>query len=110
MPIRRASARMGALGLGAIGGLHCVWATGSPWPFPTRASLSDEVAGRPSQDPPSAVACLAVASLLFSAAALVDGHPRSRPGVARVGTAGVIAVLTVRGCLGLAGRTDLLSA
>ena len=109
MTFRRTSARLGALGLGAIAGLHCVWATGSSWPLPTRAALSDEVSGRTSQDPPSSAACLAVAALLTTAAALVDGHPRGRPAVARVGAAGVVGVLTVRGSLGLAGRTDLLS-
>ena len=85
MSARTASARTGALGLGAIAGLHCIWATGSPWPWPSRAALSDEVAGRTGQDPPSSAACLAVAGLLITAAALVDGHPRSRPAVARVG-------------------------
>ena len=78
--------------------------------MPTRAALSDEVAGRASQDPPSSAACLGVAALLTTAAALVEGHPRGRPAVARVGAAGVVTVLTVRGSLGLAGRTDLLSA
>jgi hypothetical protein len=110
MPIRETSAHLGALGLTAIAGLHVIWATGSSWPLPTRGALADEIAGRTDQDPPSSAACLAVAGLLITAAALVDGHPRRRPAVARIGAAGVVTVLTVRGGLGLAGRTDLLAA
>lgn len=103
------SARIGALGLSAIAGLHCIWATGSSWPLPDRAALSDQVAGGSPEGAPSSAACVAVAALLISAAALVDGHPRSRPTISRVGAAGVVAVLTVRGVAGMAGRTDLLS-
>jgi len=104
-----ASARAGALGLGAIAGLHCVWATGSSWPLPSRAALSEQIAGRTAQEPPSSAACLAVAALLTAAAALVDGRPRRRPRVAQVGATAVVAVLALRGSLGMAGRTDVLA-
>lgn len=100
--------RLSAAGLAAIAGLHCVWATGSPWPLRSRRALTEQVVGRSSQ-PPSPSACLAVAALLAVAAGLLDGHPRSRPEISRVGSAGVIAVLGLRGVLGLAGRTDLVS-
>ena len=104
------SARIGATGLSAIAGLHCSWATGSSWPLRDPTALSDQVAGGSSEAPPSSSACLAVAALLISAAALVDGHPRSRPAIARVGSTGVVAVLALRGGIGIAGRTDLLSS
>ncbi len=74
-----------------------------------RAALSTQVAGRASQPPPSSAACLAVAGLLLVAAALVEGHPRRRPGLARVGATGVVTVLALRGGLGMAGRTELLA-
>ncbi len=102
-------ARIAAVGLGAIAGLHCVWATGSPWPLSSREALNDKVAGRTSGAPPSSSACLAVAALLTTAAAFVDGHPRGRPWLARLGAGGVVATLALRGGLGLAGRTDLIS-
>jgi hypothetical protein len=54
-------------------------------------------------------ACLAVAATLAAAAALVEGHPRSRPALARFGSGAVVAALTLRGGLGMAGRTDLIS-
>src|SRR3954463_14177003 len=98
------SARIGALGLSAIAGLHCIWATGSSWPLPDRAALNDQVAGGSSEAPPSSSACPAVAALRIGAAAFVDGHPRSRPAIARAGSTGVVAVLALRGGLGMAGR------
>ena len=103
------TARAAAVGLGAIAGLHCVWATGSTWPLSSPEALNESVAGRTSGEPPSSAACLAVAALLTAAAGFVDGRPRSRPGLARLGAAGVVATLALRGGLGLAGRTDLLS-
>jgi Protein of unknown function (DUF3995) len=72
--------------------------------------LTDAVVGTDNAEPPSAAACLAVAGLLTTAAALVDGHPRSAPALSRIGSAGVVAVLATRGGLGLARRTDLVSS
>lgn len=109
MSVGRASARVGAGGLALLAGLHCIWATGSSWPLPSRAALSDRVPGSSSQTSPSGPACLAVAALLMSAAALVDGHPRGHPRIARLGSTGVVAVLTARGVPGMVGRTDLLA-
>jgi hypothetical protein len=102
------TARLAALGLSALAGLHCTWATGSTWPFGSAEALSDKVVGRPSEPPPSPAACLGVAASLAVAAGLVAGHPRRRPGVSRAGSTGVVAVLSVRGAFGMAGRTDLL--
>jgi hypothetical protein len=68
----RPTTHVAALGLSAIAELHCVWATGSPWPLSTREALSDQVAGTTSRKPPSTSACLAVAATLAAAAALVE--------------------------------------
>ena len=59
------------------------------------------MAASPSSSSPLAPRC--------AAAALVTGHPRARPGLARAGSAGVTATFALRGALGLAGRTDLVS-
>jgi hypothetical protein len=99
-----------AAGMVALAGLHVVWATGSPWPLKDQAGLADKVAGRSSGSAPSAAACLAVAGLLATAAALVSGRPRRFPSVSRLGAAGVVATFTVRGGFGIAGRTDMLVA
>ena len=74
-----------------------------------RKELADAVAGREDSEPPSPSACLAVTGLLATAAALVAGHPRRAPALSRIGSAGVVAVLTTRGTLGLAGHTDIVS-
>lgn len=103
------STRAAAAGLGAIGALHVVWATGSPWPMGDRRLLTDAAVGSDGDQPPPPAACLAVAALLAAAAALVDGRPRALPGLSRLGAGGVVAVLATRGALGLAGRTDALS-
>jgi hypothetical protein len=52
---------------------------------------------------PSATACLAVATLLTVAAGLVAGLPRRAPRLRRVGAAGVVVALAVRGIAGVAG-------
>lgn len=90
----------------ALGALHVLWATGSSWPAADAGTISGRSGASASPGP---VACLAVAGLLGTAAALVTGHPRARPGLARTGSAGVTATFALRGALGLAGRTDLLS-
>ena len=101
------SAQLAAAGLGGLAGLHALWATGSSWPLADRAALADAVAGR--RRFPSTGACLCVAGLLATAAAVVAGRPRKLPRLRRAGAAGVTAALAVRGALGLAGRTDLIS-
>lgn len=109
MSLRRASTGTAAGALLAIGGLHVLWATGSRWPLPDREQFADTIAGRPAGKAPGPAACLAVAGLLGTAAALVSGRPRGAPIISRVGSAGVVGVLGTRGSLGLAGRTDLVA-
>jgi hypothetical protein len=99
---------LASTGFLALAGLHVVWATGSSWPLADEGELLDEVVGRPGGKAPSPAACLAVAGALTTAAALVSGQPRSRPRLSRIGSTAVVAAFTVRGALGLAGRTDLL--
>jgi hypothetical protein len=107
--VTKIAARIAATSLLGVGGLHVVWAIGSSWPMGDRQQLADAVVGTDNAEPPSPAACLAVAGLLTTAAALVDGHPRSAPALSRIGSAGVAAVLATRGGLGLAGRTDIVS-
>ena len=103
------STNLGAAGLGAIAGVHLMWAAGSPWPLEHREALADAVIGRAAGRVPSPAACLTVAGLLGVAASLVAGRPRWEERVRRVGVIGVVATLATRAGLGLAGRTDLLS-
>lgn len=98
---------LSAAGLLAIGGMHAGWAAGASWPFPDRAALAGHGTGR--AHVPGAGPCLAVAGLLAAAAGLVAGHPRRAPRIQRGGAAGAVTVLAVRGCLGLAGRTDIVA-
>ena len=93
--------------LAGLAGLHLVWATGSPWPLPDRGSFTDAVVGHDAFPPP--LACLAPAVALTAGSAFVAGRPRRFPRLSRAGTASVIAVLSLRGVLGLAGRTALIS-
>jgi uncharacterized protein DUF3995 len=96
-------------GLGALAGLHLVWATGSPWPMTDGTALADAMAGGEGGASPGPAACVAVAGLLGTASALVAGRPRRFPRMCRAGSTGVVAVLATRGALGLLGRTDLVS-
>jgi hypothetical protein len=98
--------RCAAAAFTALGALHVLWATGSSWPAAEAGTISGRSGASASPGP---VACLAVAGLLGTAAALVTGRPRAHPGLARTGSAGVTATFALRGALGLVGRTDLLS-
>lgn len=108
MPAATIATKTSSSALLGIGALHVLWATGSSWPLPTHAELADTVAGRTSTTAPRAIDCLAVAGLLTAAAAFVSGRPRRAPRFGRLGAAGVVATLGVRGGFGLAGRTDML--
>ena len=90
-----------------LAGLHAAWGLGSTWPLPDRAALADAAVGTADVPPPAA--CFAVAAALGLAAALVDGRPRRRPLLRRVGAGGVVAVLASRGVVGLVGSTGLVS-
>ena len=93
----------------SIGGVHLAWAAGASWPAADRAQLADRMAGRPPEGMPGSFACVAVAVLCGTAGALVAGGARGSSPARRIGVATVVSVLCVRGVLGLAGRTDLVS-
>jgi len=93
--------------LAAIAGLHFAWARGSSFPFADHDALADSVVG--AEAVPSSGACLAVASLLTVATALVAGAPIGPQRLRRFGVATLAGVLTVRGVAGFSGRTDVLS-
>src|SRR4051794_5079738 len=101
--------RVGAATLLAIAGLHALWASGSSWPAADRHELAEVMAGRAGGSVPSPAACIAVATLLATASALVAGRPRGLPRLQSTGAIGVSVVLAVRGACGMAGRTDLVS-
>jgi hypothetical protein len=109
MDLGAAPARSTAVTLLGLAGLHVAWASGSSWPAGDRAELADLMAGRAGGSVPSPAQCLAVATLLTSASALVAGRPRRLPRLRRIGAAGVTTALGVRGACGMAGRTDLVS-
>jgi len=104
---RSLPALLATAGLGGLAGLHLAWAAGSAWPFAGRAELADAVVG--TAEVPGPAACLAVSAALGTAAALAAGWPARYPALCRAGTAGAATVLAARGCLGLAGRTDLIA-
>jgi len=97
-----------AAAFAAISAIHVAWAAGSTWPVRDSAALTDLVAGQDPDNAPGPIACLGAAGAFATAAAVLAGFPRARPRVQRAASTGVVAVLTVRGAFGLAGRTDLL--
>lgn len=99
--------RLAAVGLLGLAGLHVAWGLGSGWPLADRAALADAVVG--SSEVPSSAACFAVASALGTASGLVAGRPRRPATLRRLGVGGVVAILALRGVLGVAGRTDLVA-
>src|SRR4051794_41679132 len=101
--IRGPVERSAAVTLFALAALHAVWATGSSWPAKDRAALAELMAGRAGGSVPPPAACLTVATLLASAAALVSGRPRRLPALRRAATRAAAAVLALRGACGLAG-------
>ena len=94
---------LGSGGLMTLAALHGAWAAGSTWPLDDRRRLAQVVVG--SEELPSAAACVSVTALLTGAAGLVAGYPRGAPRLSRLGTAGVVATLTVRGLAGAVGLT-----
>src|SRR5262249_43936676 len=93
--------------LAGLAGLHLLWSTGSPWPLPNRAAFADAVMGHDTFPPPAA--SILVAAALATGSAFVAGWPHSGGRLQRSGAVGVVSVLCVRGVLGIAGRTDLVS-
>jgi hypothetical protein len=98
--------RATAVVLASLSALHAAWGFGSAFPFRDHATLADTVAG--TRAVPQPRACLAVAGLLLTAAAIVDDALPLRADLRRVGALGVGGVLGARGVLGVAGRTDLV--
>jgi hypothetical protein len=105
----RLSTRAAAAGLAGIAGVHVAWAAGSSWPLADRAALADAVIGRRGGQVPSPAACLLVAGLLATAAALVGGEGSRGSPPRRIGAGAVVGILAARAGCGLAGRTDILS-
>jgi hypothetical protein len=88
-----------------VGGLHVVWIF-TPWPLRSREEFARRVVDVPPERLPSSGLTLAVAVLIGLAAYLVAGRGDlvGVPGPAWlsvVGTAGVAAVLLLRGARGL---------
>lgn len=91
----------------AIAGLHVAWGLGSSFPFRNRQELADSVVG--TEEMPSFVACMVVASALALAAVIVA---RIVPLPSRLRSAALGIVTTVfatRGVAGALGRTSALS-
>jgi hypothetical protein len=103
----RWSGRVAAVSLAAMAGLHIAWGFGSSVPFSSRRELADAVVGRSTVPPPAS--CHGVATALLVAGGLAANLPVGPAGLRRLGRMGVVSVLTARGLLGLAGRTDLVS-
>lgn len=109
-PVIRPWSRLsvGAAALGALSLLHLLWATGSSWPCRDRADLTDSVVGRRGSFP-SAGACVAVAGALAVAGGAVAREGRSPGAGSRLLARACAGMFLLRGLLGLAGRTDLVS-
>ncbi|MGA9278867.1 DUF3995 domain-containing protein [Ilumatobacter sp.] len=90
----------------AAGLLHLVWATGSTFPFRSRAALNDAVIGR--QVTPGPRECVGVAVLLSAAAGAVACADRRQGPGSRIAASGVCVVLATRAAFGFAGRTSML--
>ena len=80
---------LGAIGLGAVAGLHAVWAAGSPWPAKDAKQLYTAVVGQSDLQPSAAatgvIAAGATGAALLSAGALGDGRLQ-RLGLRLMGT------------------------
>jgi len=95
----------GVLALLAL--LHVAWGFGYSWPFRTRGDLADGVVG--TTEVPPAAACFMVAGALMSGAILVADDSCIPRSPRRVGLLGMAGILSLRGALGLTGRTTLIS-
>ena len=100
-------AELASAGLGGLAALHVSWAAGSSWPLRDKATLSDAVIGHDGL--PSAAACLAVAGMLSAGSAFVAGWPADAQALQRIGAVGVVVAISLRGALGLAGLTHVVS-
>jgi hypothetical protein len=105
--VERAGGPAAAGVLAGVAALHFAWARGASWPFADRERLAAAVDGVAVEDFPGTGITFAVSGLLATAAGLVALQERGRS--ARLGSAGVSAVLLGRGVVGLA-RPRLLPA
>lgn len=100
------SGRCTAAALSAAAILHVVWATGSTFPFRTRAALNDTVIGR--RVAPGPLECVAVAGLLVAAAGVVTSADRRHRPLSRSASFVVALVFAIRAAFGFGGRTSML--
>jgi hypothetical protein len=100
---RRPIALATSTALAAIAGVHLAWAFGVTWPASSSRELARHVVG--TDVFPSATACLAVTTLVTSAAGLVHQRVAARShlpiAIVDLGTKSVAAVLALRGAGGL---------
>lgn len=106
----RTAADLASVTMLAIGALHAIWATGSPWPARTRDGLAATVLGAHTAVPGPA-ACLAVTGALTGAAALLQAHVRPT-GLGRLLPFGLVdlGVRTAGGVLALRGAAGLIGS
>ncbi len=83
------------------------WGVGSPFPFKDSESLADAVVG--AQSVPAPAACMSVAAALAVGGALAGDVLPFPAGLRRLCLAAMAGVFGVRGALGFAARTDLVS-
>lgn len=93
---RRAARTVTAMGLGAVGALHLVWATGSAFPAHDRETLAKNVVGAPEAPGPGACTVVGV-GLMTVAAMIASGRPRR---LSRLVSAGAAVGLGLRAAAG----------
>jgi hypothetical protein len=93
--------------LGTAAAVHVAWGLEVDVPGVDKDRMAEAVAGRGAA--PGRAACFVVAGALATAAGLVLGHPRHRPGLVRAGRWGVALALGGRAALGLTGHTQLVA-
>ncbi len=92
-PLTRSGRIAGGLGLGLIGAIHVVWATGSSWPARTRPELARAVVG--SEEMPGPVPSGIVAVGALAAGVAVSGA---------AGESGVVRTARVLAAAGVLAR------
>jgi len=106
-PNRASTRAFTATTLLALAGLHVLWGMGSSFPYRDREQLADAVVG--TSDVPPRSACIAVASALALAAALVAGLLPLPRFIRTLALRVVASILLTRSVAGALGRTSMLS-
>jgi hypothetical protein len=96
-----------AIVLFALATLHVMWGLGSSFPFRNRDELADSVVG--TERVPGPIACVAVATALTCAGALVMGAVPLPKRLRDVALRVIAGVLATRGLAGATSRTSMLS-